>query len=87
MATSKDKATKVTLFNQSGAPVVCSDEGHVLGAGERREVSTVDEAAQSAVDNGYLLVETPEPEPEENVAGEVAGKAAARSSGESTKER
>jgi hypothetical protein len=83
MATSKDKPTRVTLFNQSGAPVVCSDEGHVLGAGERREVSTVDDAAQSAVDSGYLLVETPEPEPETA----VADKAAPRSSGESTKDR
>lgn len=86
MATS-GKSTKVILFNQSGAPVVCSDEGHVLGAAERRSVSTVDDTARHAVDNGYLLVETPEPEPDQDPVEHVAGKPAPRPSGESTKDR
>jgi hypothetical protein len=56
----------------------------VLAAAERRSVSTpLDEAAQHAVDSGYLLVETPEPEPDTA----VADKATTRSSGESTKDR
>lgn len=54
----KKKAT--TLINGGVTPVVYTDEGHVLAAGERVEVETLDDTASALIERGYLTVEEPD---------------------------
>jgi hypothetical protein len=60
MATARKaaQAAKVTLFNPGGSPVVYSEQGHILGSAERREVDPLDAAGKRAVAEGLLVNET-----------------------------
>lgn len=55
--TAKKKRTHV-LINGGTTPLVYTDDGRVLPAGERVEVETIDEAATGLIDLGYLTVES-----------------------------
>lgn len=57
MATAK-KDSKITLFNPTQMPVVYSDDGRVLGGGERIEIDRLDETGAEVVKQGYLVDET-----------------------------
>lgn len=60
------KAPGVILINPETTPIVYTEEGHVLGGGERCTVDRPDEVAQRAVEHGLLISESAakEPEPE-----------------------
>jgi hypothetical protein len=62
MATANKKARKITLFNPSAMPVVYTDQGHILGGGERCEVDALDETGRTVVKQGYLLDQSDEGE-------------------------
>lgn len=58
MTTRRTAKKKIrTLINGGTTPVVYTDDGRVLAAGERIEVETVDEAATRLIDLGYLVME------------------------------
>lgn len=52
--TKKKPERKTTLINGGTSPLTYTDDGRVLGAGERVELDTLDATARAAVDNGYL---------------------------------
>jgi hypothetical protein len=60
MATARKTATaaKVTLYNPGPTPVVYSEQGHILGSAERREVGVLDESGARAVAQGLLVNES-----------------------------
>lgn len=51
------KKTSRTLINGGTTPVVYSDDGRVLAAGERIEVDSIDNTASALIERGYLTVE------------------------------
>lgn len=71
---SKDKSSRVTLFNLGSTPVVYSSTGHTLGCAEWRTVDQLDEVGQRAVEDGLLTVAGSAvwPEDKENPVGESA---------------
>lgn len=60
MATARKAApaAKVTLFNPGPSPVVYSNQGHILGTAERRNVDALDPVGAAAVTQGLLVNET-----------------------------
>jgi hypothetical protein len=55
------------IFNPNNSPVVYSDDGHILGGGERIEVSALDKHGKRAVAHGYIII-LDEETAEENAA-------------------
>jgi len=55
------------IFNPLNAPVVYSDDGHILGGGERREVASLDQHGKRALAHGYIII-LDEDDTEENAA-------------------
>lgn len=53
---------KIHIFNPLAGPVVYSNDGHILGGGEHREVDALDEHGKHCVDSGYLTIIDDEPE-------------------------
>lgn len=53
----RDNDNTTTLINGGVTPVVYTDDGRVLGAGERVEVSSLDGTATAQVEHGYLTVD------------------------------
>lgn len=47
-----------TLINGGTTPVVYTDDGRVIAAGERVEVESLDGTAAKLIDLGYLTVES-----------------------------
>ena len=43
------------IFNPTDMAVVYSEQGHILGGGERREVDQLDKHGQRSLDNGYIV--------------------------------
>lgn len=66
------KKTSHTLVNGGTTPVVYTDDGRVLPAGERVEVESLDGTASRLVDLGYLVVENEQ----DNEAGDQDEQAA-----------
>lgn len=78
--TSKKKTAR-TLINGGTTPVVYTDDGRVLAAGERIEVDSIDDTASALVERGYLVVEgeqdeAPGDRDEEESPGESAPESA-----------
>lgn len=65
------------IFNPLNSPVVYSDDGHILGGGERREVDKLDKHGERALKHGYIII-LDEEDTEENTAAseeeEASGK-------------
>lgn len=61
-----------TLVNGGTTPVIYTDDGRVLAAGERVEVESLDDTASRLVDLGYLTVENEQ----DDVAGDQDEKTA-----------
>lgn len=55
------------IFNPLNSPVVYSDDGHILGGGERREVDKLDKHGERALKHGYIII-LDEDDTEENAA-------------------
>jgi hypothetical protein len=65
------------LINPGNTPIAYSDQGHVIGGGERRELDTPDEVGQGLLDSGHLIrVDEPEPDPDSKEAGKAARRTA-----------
>lgn len=46
---------KYGLLNPGTSPITYTDDGRSIGAGERIRVDSLDQAAQSAIERGYLV--------------------------------
>jgi hypothetical protein len=58
------------IFNPWNSPVVYSNDGHILGGGERREVESLDKHGERAVKHGYIVILDEEESQEDPAATE-----------------
>jgi hypothetical protein len=58
------------IYNPLSDPVVYSNDGHILGGDERREVEALDEHGKRSVDRGYIVLLDREKTEEETASTE-----------------
>jgi hypothetical protein len=58
------------IYNPLSDPVVYSNDGHILGGDERREVEALDEHGERSIAHGYIVLLDQEKTEEEEAATE-----------------